>query len=102
MEVIADIPGVGQNLQDHLGVFGLTWTVSQGSLPLLGTSLSADAVKNYVKARGGESSFSADVNDWFVLKYGETEGVEKGLFTLPEACVCLFVNMFVYLIISFS
>lgn len=64
MEVIADIPGVGQNLQDHLGVFGLTWTVRQGSLPLLGTSLSPDAVKSYVKTRGGECSFSVDVDDW--------------------------------------
>ncbi|KAG7154317.1 Choline dehydrogenase-like [Homarus americanus] len=30
--VLADLPGVGQNLQDHLNVAGLTWTVPPGIL----------------------------------------------------------------------
>ncbi|XP_047482456.1 glucose dehydrogenase [FAD, quinone]-like [Penaeus chinensis] len=77
VEVIADIPGVGQNLQDHLGVFGLTWTVSQGSLPLLGTSLSADAVKSYVKARGGP--YAAPLGDHSSAWVKVTEGGHEDL-----------------------
>ena len=30
IKVIHDLPGVGQNLQDHPAVFGLTWTVEKG------------------------------------------------------------------------
>ncbi|ROT77248.1 putative glucose dehydrogenase [Penaeus vannamei] len=76
VEVIADIPGVGQNLQDHLGVFGLTWTVRQGSLPLLGTSLSPDAVKSYVKTRGGP--YAAPLGDHGSVWLKVTEGGHEG------------------------
>ncbi|XP_042870097.1 glucose dehydrogenase [FAD, quinone]-like [Penaeus japonicus] len=72
VEVIADIPGVGQNLQDHLGVYGLTWTVRQGSLPLLGSSLSPDAVKGYVKTRGGP--YAAPLGDHGSAWVKVTEG----------------------------
>ncbi|XP_069159610.1 glucose dehydrogenase [FAD, quinone] isoform X2 [Procambarus clarkii] len=32
--VVADLPGVGKNFQDHLNVLGLTWTVSPGIIKL--------------------------------------------------------------------
>ena len=30
--VVVDLPGVGQNLQDHFNVHGLTWTVPRDAL----------------------------------------------------------------------
>jgi len=29
IEIIADLPGVGENLQDHVGTFALSWTINQ-------------------------------------------------------------------------
>ncbi|XP_071523349.1 LOW QUALITY PROTEIN: glucose dehydrogenase [FAD, quinone]-like [Panulirus ornatus] len=48
--VVADLPGVGQNLQDHLNVHGLTWTVPSGALNMPDAFVT---FKKYLQSRRG-------------------------------------------------
>lgn len=50
IDVVADLPGVGRNLQDHLNVYGLTWTVRPGVEESPSVLSSLD---DYVKRRQG-------------------------------------------------
>ncbi|XP_064100913.1 glucose dehydrogenase [FAD, quinone]-like [Macrobrachium nipponense] len=53
VDVIADIPGVGLNLQDHLGVLGLCWTVRKGLIPNVLKDLDFDALQEFNQHRTG-------------------------------------------------
>lgn len=53
MKVVADVPGVGQNLQDHVAVYGLAWTVKPNSLSM-DTAFTFPAVNQYVHHRKGQ------------------------------------------------
>ncbi|KAG7160130.1 Glucose dehydrogenase [FAD quinone]-like 7 [Homarus americanus] len=48
--VVADVAGVGRNLQDHLNLYGLTWTVTPGTLP----SPNLEDVVNYLNEKKGK------------------------------------------------
>ncbi|XP_042237849.1 glucose dehydrogenase [FAD, quinone]-like isoform X2 [Homarus americanus] len=52
VKVVADVPGVGQNLQDHLGVYGLAWTTKTSS-PSMDNTFTFPAVAQYVHHRKG-------------------------------------------------
>ncbi|KAK3859895.1 hypothetical protein Pcinc_034025 [Petrolisthes cinctipes] len=73
--VIADVPGVGENLQDHPSIFGLTFTVKQGS----GTDILQLAnpvnVKDYIRNRRGPltSPTAVEGNAWSVNESGEDD-----------------------------
>ncbi|XP_071540782.1 glucose dehydrogenase [FAD, quinone]-like [Panulirus ornatus] len=51
--VVQDLPGVGENLQDHLAVFGLTWTLNKGVSSNLLRLASPSHIKNYVHNNQG-------------------------------------------------
>ncbi|XP_045597795.1 glucose dehydrogenase [FAD, quinone] [Procambarus clarkii] len=54
VKVVADVPGVGQNLHDHVIVHGLSWTTRKSvSFSLLSSILSLDSIKQYIANRGG-------------------------------------------------
>nr|XP_045611165.1 glucose dehydrogenase [FAD, quinone]-like [Procambarus clarkii] len=60
VKVVADVAGVGQNLQDHLGVYGLAWTLpSDTVLPSL---FNSSAINEYMSERKGP--YSAPVGDY--------------------------------------
>nr|XP_045611163.1 glucose dehydrogenase [FAD, quinone]-like [Procambarus clarkii] len=52
VKVVADVAGVGQNLQDHLGVYGLTWT-TQSTSPTMDNAFSLQAFSQYIHHRKG-------------------------------------------------
>ncbi|ROT61190.1 putative glucose dehydrogenase [Penaeus vannamei] len=56
IDVVADLPGVGRNLQDHLNVYGLTWTVRPGVEESPSVLSSLD---DYVKRRQDSKVFIA-------------------------------------------
>ncbi|KAG7159348.1 Glucose dehydrogenase [FAD quinone]-like 10, partial [Homarus americanus] len=60
MEVVADVPGVGQNLQDHLGVYGLTWTIPNTAS--LASLFDTSALDDYVMYK--EGPYSAPMGDY--------------------------------------
>lgn len=55
VEVVADLPGVGQNVHDHVEVLGLSWTTPQ---PISTTGFkqlfTKDALEKYRTDRTGE------------------------------------------------
>ncbi|XP_063606725.1 glucose dehydrogenase [FAD, quinone]-like [Penaeus indicus] len=59
INVVADVPGVGQNFHDHVDVNGLTWTVPFGASPqslgLLATTdvFSPSSLHEFIKSRKG-------------------------------------------------
>ncbi|KAK8384651.1 hypothetical protein O3P69_014313 [Scylla paramamosain] len=64
--VLLDLPGVGQNLQDHPSVFGLTWTVRPGTSTFLLRSASIQSIKQYLRDKTGPLAvpFGVEVNAW--------------------------------------
>ncbi|XP_063873716.1 glucose dehydrogenase [FAD, quinone]-like isoform X4 [Scylla paramamosain] len=50
VDVVANLAGVGQNLQDHLGVYGLVWTLP-GAPPHSGPLFNTTAMHQYVRHR---------------------------------------------------
>ncbi|KAK8400047.1 hypothetical protein O3P69_003026 [Scylla paramamosain] len=55
VDVVANLAGVGQNLQDHLGVYGLVWTLP-GAPPHSGPLFNTTAMHQYVRHREGPFS----------------------------------------------
>ncbi|XP_063606726.1 glucose dehydrogenase [FAD, quinone]-like [Penaeus indicus] len=59
INVVADVPGVGQNFHDHINVYGLTWTVPFGASPqslgLLATAdvFSPSSLHEFIRSRKG-------------------------------------------------
>ncbi|XP_027235872.2 oxygen-dependent choline dehydrogenase [Penaeus vannamei] len=95
IDVVADLPGVGRNLQDHLNVYGLTWTVRPGveESPSVLSSLD-DYVKRrqgpYATPLGDQSSAWVRVSDapgdpqWPDVQYllsSSTLATDKGIFS---------------------
>ncbi|XP_069999989.1 L-sorbose 1-dehydrogenase-like [Penaeus vannamei] len=64
--VVVDLPGVGQNLQDHPNVPGLAWTVTKGSSFNYLTLANPKHVLDYVKNRQGPltSPVGTEGNAW--------------------------------------
>nr|XP_027211315.1 glucose dehydrogenase [FAD, quinone]-like [Penaeus vannamei] len=79
LKVVADVPGVGQNLQDHLGVYGLTWTIKPNSVDTLDNVASLEAVQRYVHHRKGP--YSAPLGDYGSAWVKVTEG---GYSSFPD------------------
>ncbi|XP_050713696.1 glucose dehydrogenase [FAD, quinone]-like [Eriocheir sinensis] len=71
--VLVDLPGVGLNLQDHPSVFGLTWTVDEGTSTKLLRSASLQSIKQYLNDRTGPLSapFGVEVNAWTPAAAGD-------------------------------
>ncbi|XP_068233844.1 glucose dehydrogenase [FAD, quinone]-like [Palaemon carinicauda] len=53
VEVLVDLPGVGRNLQDHLCLFGLTWSLKSGLPNEVNDATSFNAASQYVHHRKG-------------------------------------------------
>ncbi|XP_045597799.1 L-sorbose 1-dehydrogenase [Procambarus clarkii] len=54
VKVVADVPGVGQNLQDHVVIHGLSWTTKKGvSSSTIKNTLNFASIKQYIENRGG-------------------------------------------------
>ncbi|KAG7169502.1 Glucose dehydrogenase [FAD quinone]-like 13 [Homarus americanus] len=53
IKVVADVAGVGQNLQDHASIWGLTWTTAPDTSISLFTLASPTALADYVFRRKG-------------------------------------------------
>nr|XP_045592400.1 glucose dehydrogenase [FAD, quinone]-like [Procambarus clarkii] len=51
--VVADVPGVGLNLQDHASIFGLSWTTSPGSTISFLTLARPSSLADYIFRRKG-------------------------------------------------
>lgn len=52
VRVVSDVPGVGQNLQDHVAVYGLAWTIKPNAQSM-NAAFSFPAVAQYVHHRKG-------------------------------------------------
>ncbi|XP_068217751.1 glucose dehydrogenase [FAD, quinone]-like [Palaemon carinicauda] len=69
---IAPVPGVGQNLQDHVGVYGLVWTINKHSSSSQRKIFAPGAVEQYVTGR--EGVYAAPIGDvanaWFAVNGG--------------------------------
>ncbi|XP_071522922.1 glucose dehydrogenase [FAD, quinone]-like [Panulirus ornatus] len=56
VKVVADVAGVGQNLQDHLNVYGLAWTLLPQTPTDLASLFDTSGVEKYIKERKGPYS----------------------------------------------
>nr|XP_053626508.1 glucose dehydrogenase [FAD, quinone]-like [Cherax quadricarinatus] len=73
VKVVAELAGVGQNLQDHLGVYGLSWTLPDtAALPTL---FNSSAISEYVPHKKG--LYSAPVGDFGSAWTKVAEGGDK-------------------------
>ncbi|XP_076064872.1 glucose dehydrogenase [FAD, quinone]-like isoform X2 [Oratosquilla oratoria] len=63
---LVDIPGVGQNLQDHPSIFGMSWTVNPGSAVHFNNLLNSTSAKEFLNRRQGilTSPMAIEVNAW--------------------------------------
>ena len=52
--MVADLPGVGENLIDHPSVFGLTWSTFPGVGIDFSTFLDPRRLKDFIFRRDGE------------------------------------------------
>ncbi|XP_045125926.1 L-sorbose 1-dehydrogenase-like [Portunus trituberculatus] len=71
VHVVSDVPGVGQNLQDHVAVYGLAWTVKPNMLNM-NSAFSFPAVSQYVHHRKGP--WTAPLGDYASAWVKVTEG----------------------------
>ncbi|KAG7169301.1 Glucose dehydrogenase [FAD quinone]-like 15 [Homarus americanus] len=62
VKVVVDLPGVGQNLQDHVCLYGLTWTLPPGSPTGVLNVASPKMVSDYIHHRTG--SYSTPLSDF--------------------------------------
>ncbi|XP_071530904.1 glucose dehydrogenase [FAD, quinone]-like [Panulirus ornatus] len=71
--VVADVPGVGLNFQDHPSIFGLTWTVKQGSGTSLFNLANPIHIKDFLYNRQGPltSPFAVEGNAWNLAEEGD-------------------------------
>ncbi|XP_050712612.1 glucose dehydrogenase [FAD, quinone]-like [Eriocheir sinensis] len=71
--VVADVPGVGQNLHDHPSIFGMTWTVRPGSSYRLSSLANPLYLKDYIFNGEGPltSPFSLEGNAWSRAEEGD-------------------------------
>ncbi|KAK7085472.1 hypothetical protein SK128_005041, partial [Halocaridina rubra] len=98
IRVIADLPGVGENFQDHVSIFGLTWTTDPGNSINLFTFANPANIKDYIFHRKGPLSAPTGIGahawipstqgdpHWpelqFLFVYG-TSTLDKGL-AIPD------------------
>ncbi|XP_066974360.1 glucose dehydrogenase [FAD, quinone]-like [Macrobrachium rosenbergii] len=61
IEPIVNVPGVGQNLQDHMSVYGLVWTINKGSSSSMRQFIAPGAIERYVLER--EGPYAAPIGD---------------------------------------
>ncbi|XP_071522739.1 glucose dehydrogenase [FAD, quinone]-like [Panulirus ornatus] len=71
--VVADVPGVGQNLQDHASIFGLTWTTDSGHSISSFTLASPTAIGDYIFRRKGpfSSPLGIEAHAWIEADEGD-------------------------------
>ncbi|XP_066938747.1 glucose dehydrogenase [FAD, quinone]-like [Macrobrachium rosenbergii] len=71
--VIADVPGVGQNFQDHVSIFGLTWTTDPGHSINMLTFASPSAIRDYIFDREGPfaSPIAIEAHAWIESDEGD-------------------------------
>ncbi|KAL7631007.1 UNVERIFIED_CONTAM: hypothetical protein RMT77_018710 [Armadillidium vulgare] len=74
--VVADVPGVGQNFQDHAVIFGgITWTVNKGNAYTFFTAFfNISAAKDYIFFRNGPYTvpLAVESNVWVSLLNNDT------------------------------
>ncbi|XP_068230866.1 glucose dehydrogenase [FAD, quinone]-like [Palaemon carinicauda] len=56
IKLVADVPGVGENLHDHINVMGLSWSVKRGLIPNPLSQLTPNTIRQYAKNRQGPLS----------------------------------------------
>ncbi|XP_076045654.1 glucose dehydrogenase [FAD, quinone]-like [Oratosquilla oratoria] len=103
IDVVADIPGVGQNFQDHPTLFGLSWTIDKNAGTTFQTYTNPLNVKEYLTRMTVDEltqkftihSFSSvgpfavpaglEVNAWPYAEYGDPEWPEfQALFITTQ------------------
>ncbi|XP_076046704.1 glucose dehydrogenase [FAD, quinone]-like [Oratosquilla oratoria] len=86
---LVNLPGVGQNLQDHPTVFGLSWTVRPGSGKTPDLLFTQDAINQYLQRREGPYSVptEVEVNAWPLAEKGDPHwpDIQAVLFTTTPA-----------------
>ncbi|XP_066943522.1 glucose dehydrogenase [FAD, quinone]-like [Macrobrachium rosenbergii] len=84
VDVVADVPGVGMNLQDHVGPIGLCWTARKGVLPNPVKELTLSAIIEFAKYRTGPvSEYPGDNPNAFINVNG---GIDP---TWPDVIIFL-------------
>ncbi|XP_069986833.1 glucose dehydrogenase [FAD, quinone] [Penaeus vannamei] len=71
--VVADLPGVGQNFQDHASLYGLTWTTTKGTSLSLLTLANPFSLKEYIFRRRGPLSapYAIEAHAWIPAEEGD-------------------------------
>ncbi|KAK8406023.1 hypothetical protein O3P69_007031 [Scylla paramamosain] len=64
VKVVRDLPGVGQNLHDHVALTGLSWNFPRGSRPLL--PFGFDDIDQYERAREGALARPGNIHNAFI------------------------------------
>ncbi|XP_068248199.1 glucose dehydrogenase [FAD, quinone]-like isoform X2 [Palaemon carinicauda] len=93
--VVVDLPGVGQNFQDHPSVYGLTWTVSKSASSSFFNLINPAHVLQYFQDKQGPftTPFGVEGNAWSLAEEGDphwpdlqyllisgTPGIDYGTF----------------------
>ncbi|XP_066966830.1 glucose dehydrogenase [FAD, quinone]-like [Macrobrachium rosenbergii] len=93
--VLVDLPGVGQNFQDHPSIYGLTWTTSKSASSNFFNLINPGNVLQYVQDKQGPltTPFGVEGNAWSLAEEGDphwpdlqyllisgTPGIDFGIF----------------------
>ena len=69
--IIADLPGVGRNLQDHIGAYGLTWLTSRPGAAYNPFSYTTDPATYWKWAMTGDKT-GEQMSDYICIVDGAT------------------------------
>ncbi|KAG7175563.1 Oxygen-dependent choline dehydrogenase-like 2 [Homarus americanus] len=86
IRVVTDLPGVGQNLQDHVSVYGLSWTVRKGLTNSFIDALSPLSLRRYITERQGPLATSPElVSAWVKSsEEGDPGWMDTQLFLISQ------------------
>ncbi|XP_071533017.1 glucose dehydrogenase [FAD, quinone]-like [Panulirus ornatus] len=83
--LVANVPGVGQNLNDHPYLSGPTWTVKNGSAYHILDTLRPNIIKQYINQRDGLLSIPISIEGyaWPLSEVGDPSWPEVQVAFLP-------------------
>lgn len=73
IDLVADVPGVGQNLHDHMNVYGLSWTTQPGTIPSPLEAFKPASISQYIRNRSGPLAHSPGENPSSWVKVGRDD-----------------------------
>ncbi|XP_045138114.1 glucose dehydrogenase [FAD, quinone]-like isoform X2 [Portunus trituberculatus] len=85
IKIVADVPGVGQNLNDHAYLTGLAWTINNGTSFNVFDTVQPSVIAEYVRSRSGllSTPISIEGHAWPRAAVGDPQWPEVQMGFTP-------------------